>query len=98
MLEEKVKCKACGKVGLSKDKEGLKRHYCLAHNEILSKKADLSDYFEPTSHDAVVEIISPSQKEKIKEKSRKRKRGVNGIMVLKNTFSRIIYTPMGNKR
>lgn len=98
MIEEKVKCKLCGKVGFSKDKKGLKRHYRLAHDEILSKKANLLDYFEATSHDAVVDIISPSYKQIIKEKTSGRKKGSSRLTVLKNAFTRIIYTPMGNKR
>ena len=97
-MGEKVKCKLCEKIGFLKDKKGLRRHYRLAHNEILSKKANILDYFEPISQDAVVDIISPSQKQLIKEKSRKLKRGSSAPAVLKNTFTRIIYTPMGNKR
>lgn len=98
MTAEKVKCKTCGKVGFLKDKKGLRRHCRLAHNVTLSKKANITDYFEPTSQDAIVDIFSPSQKQLLKEKSRKRKRGSNSSEVLKNTFTRIIYTPMGNKR
>ena len=98
MTAEKVKCKTCGKVGFVKDKQGLRRHCRLAHNVTLSKKANIADYFEPTSQDAIVDIISPSQKQLIKEKSNKRKRGSNSPIVLKNSFTRILYTPMGNKR
>ena len=97
-MEAKVKCKICGKVGFSNDKKGLKRHYRLVHNEVLSEEANLLDYFKPTSQDAVVNIFSPTYKKKMKEKSRKRKRGASGLTILKNTFTRIIYTPMGNKR
>lgn len=98
MLGEKVKCKLCGKIGLAKDKKGLRMHYRIAHNEILSKKANLLDYFGPASQDEVVDVISPSQKQLLKEKSRKWKKASNGLTVLKNAFTRIIYTPMGNKR
>lgn len=97
-MGEKLKCKVCGKIGFAKDKKGLRMHYRLAHNEILSKKANILDYFEPTFQDVVVDIISPSHKQLIKEKCGKRKRGSNGPIVFKNTFTRIISTPMGNKR
>lgn len=98
MMGEKVKCKICGKVGFAKDKKGLRRHYRLIHDETLSKKANILDYFDPTSHDAIAEIISPSQKVLIKENSRKWKKSFNGVTVLKNSLTKIIYTPMGNKR
>lgn len=97
-MGEKLKCKLCGKIGLAKDKKGLRMHYRIAHNEILSKKANTLDYFEPASQDEVVDIISPTYKQLIKVKIRKRKRASNGLTILKNTFTRIIYTPMGNKR
>lgn len=98
MTAEKVKCKICGKIGFARDKDGLRTHCRLAHNEILSKKEDILNYFEPTSEDVVVDIISPSHKKWVKEKNKKKKKRSNGLVVLKNAFTRIIYTPMGNKR
>ena len=100
MLEEKVKCKTCGKVGLAKDNKGLRRHLRLAHTTCVSKKDCIADYFEPADIDAPVEILSVTRKayRKIKNKKWTKWNRTSINKDFKAQPLKIIYTPMGNKR
>ena len=100
-MEEKRKCKICGKVGLSKDVKGLRRHLRLGHNNCIPKEFNVEDYFEPVDIDAVVEIFSGTRKAYRKQKNKKWtkwQRGLGGTKSFKSPHAKIIYTPMGNKR
>lgn len=95
-MEDKVKCKICGKVGLSKADKGLKRHLRLMHNTCVSKDYRIDDYFEPADPDAVIEIFSDSRKAYRKKKNKKWNKWSRNTGTGKNPFARIIYTPMVN--
>lgn len=94
-MEEKVKCKICGKVGFAKDKKGLSRHLRLIHNKSVSKK-DSNKHFEPAEPDSIIEIRSSSLKSLRKEQNKKWTEWKRPDSRGKNPFARIIYTPMKN--
>ena len=99
-MEEKVKCKLCGKVGLAKDEKGLIRHLHLVHNTCVSKKCNLEPYYEQADPDSIIEIRSVSPKAFRKSQNKKWKqwkRGPGGHTLLnEKQYVRIIYTPMTN--
>ncbi len=98
-MEEKVKCKICGKIGLAKDYKGLCRHLRLAHNADVSKENCKSDYFEAAAPDSVIEIFSDTHKAYRKLKNEKwNKRNRKSMRQIYNSkeYVRIIYTPMKN--
>lgn len=101
VVEEKVKCKICGKVGLAKDAKGLARHLRLSHNKNVSKKFNIETYYEPADPDSVIQIVSGLRKDFLKERKRKTFRkyklssGSTSTSV-KNPYAKIIYTPMAN--
>ena len=99
-MEEKVRCKSCGKVGLLNDNKSLRRHLRLTHNTIVSKDYCIDDYFEPASTDAPVELLSDTRKAYKKKKNKKWTKW-NRTSTNKDFTPlplHIIYTPMGNKR
>ena len=90
----KVKCRLCGKIGLRNQPKALKRHLRFSHNIFISK---VDEYFEITDSDCVVQLLT-SRKE-----FRKSMRGIGGRKpggdnLVRSSFTKIIYTPMGNKR
>ncbi len=99
MIEQKVKCKICGKIALARDVKGLRRHLRLSHNEIVSRGFLIESYYEITDEDAVVNIHSGTRKSYRNKKNKKWKgwKGVNNDSKnFNNPFARIIYTPMVN--
>ena len=95
-MEEKVKCKICGKIGLAKDYKGLNRHLRLNHNICISNDHCKNKYYETADADAVVEISSITRKAFRKLKNLKWKRDNNDKKVKGRQYIRIIYTPMTN--
>jgi len=90
----KVKCKLCGKVGLKNQPKALKRHLRFSHNIFNSNEGD---YFEIADPDSVVQLLI-SKKEFRKSMRGGGSRRSGGDNHIKSSFTKIIYTPMGNKR
>lgn len=95
-MEEKVKCRLCGKVGLVKDKKGLRRHLRLCHDKNVSKECSIETYYEPADPESIVEIKSVPLKSFVKERNRKKNKKRRETITGKNPFVKIIYTPMVN--
>lgn len=96
MMEGKVKCKICGKVGVANADKDLRRHLRLTHNTCVSKDYYMDKYFEPAEPDAVIEIFSDSRKAYRKKKNKKWNKWNRNHSGGKNPFVRIIYTPVVN--
>ena len=98
-MEEKIKCKICGKVGFLKDKKGLQRHLRLVHNICVSKQFDNNEYFESADSDSVIDIKGMLKKDfrrNQKKKWHKLMKCYNNRKSHSNQYVRIIYTPMSN--
>lgn len=103
VVDEKVKCKICGKVGLAYDRKGLARHIRLSHDKHVSKNFEREVYFEPADPDSVIQIISGLRRDFLKERRRKtfgKYKLSSGTRSKEKTYVRpyvrIIYTPMSN--
>ena len=90
----RVKCKLCGKIGLKKQPKALRRHLHLSHN-IFTSNTD--EYYEITDSDSVINILE-SKREFRKSMGGGGGRRSGAKNYIKMTSSKIIYTPMGNKR
>lgn len=97
MASNKVKCRICGKVASDYDLKGQKLHL-LSHNIRIPLIYKTDEFFEETDPNAIVEIMSESRKVKQMERNSEWTNWSKGKETDDHQFTRIIYTPMGNKR
>lgn len=95
-MSDKLKCKICGKVGYANNDKALIRHLRLAHNDCVSSEYNKDDYYEAADPDSIIDIKSISVRDWRKKQNRKLSKRRKENYKARNTFVRIIYTPMTN--